>query len=274
MLHDPSLYLGTAEFYERGRPPYSDALVPTLIAVAQLTSTVRVLDVGCGPGILTTLLAPHVASAVGIDPDGEMLAAAQRRATRAGLRNSRFIRARAEELANLDLGTFALVTFGQSFHWTDCGPVAETVYELLEPLGTLALISHAHAGRPQPPGPGHPPIPHAPIRALIEQYLGANRRAGAGYATLPTERYEDVLARTRFGTARRIYVPGRADIVQDAHGVLANYFSMSFCAPHLFGSRRTAFEADVRALLALTSHSGLFWDWPGDTEIVLARKAG
>jgi hypothetical protein len=30
----------------------------------------------------------------------------------------------------------------------------------------------------------------------------------------------------------------------------------------------------VRALLADRSADGIFWDWPGDTEIVLARKPG
>jgi hypothetical protein len=28
----------------------------------------------------------------------------------------------------------------------------------------------------------------------------------------------------------------------------------------------------VRALLADRSPEGLFWDWPGDTEVVLARR--
>jgi len=71
-----------------------------------------------------------------------------------------------------------------------------------------------------------------------------------------------------------VFAPGRADIVQDADGVLANYRSTSFAAPHLFGERRGAFEADVRALLRPRSPSGRFWDWPGDTEILLATRAG
>lgn len=54
--------------------------------------------------------------------------------------------------------------------------------------------------------------------------------------------------------------------------MLANYYSMSFAAPHLFGNHLTRFEADFRAELAVLSPSGLFWDWPGDTQILLARK--
>ena len=32
------------------------------------------------------------------------------------------------------------------------------------------------------------------------------------------------------------------------------------------------FEADIRAELMRHSPSGRFWDWPGDTEILLASK--
>jgi hypothetical protein len=49
---------------------------------------------------------------------------------------------------------------------------------------------------------------------------------------------------------------------------------MSFSAPHLFGDRLDDFAAEVRALLAGRSADGMFWDWPGDTEVVMARKPG
>ena len=49
-----------------------------------------------------------------------------------------------------------------------------------------------------------------------------------------------------FGVPRQLFCPGRPDIIQDIDGVLANYFSTSFAAPHLFGDRRAQFE-DVLA---------------------------
>jgi hypothetical protein len=54
--------------------------------------------------------------------------------------------------------------------------------------------------------------------------------------------------------------------------VVAGYYSTSFAAPSRFGDRRPQFEAEVRALLFSHSPEGLFWDWPGDTEIVLAHR--
>lgn len=272
MSYDPTIYRGCAAYYVQGRPPYSRALASTLAAEAGLDGTGRLLDVGCGPGILTLELSGLFEQAIGLDPDEEMLAAAADRARMAGISSIRWVRALAEDIPALNLGVFRLVTFGQSFHWTDRERVAEVIYDLLEPGGALALIVHQYEDRPQPAGPGFPPIPHDAIRALIERYLGPRRRAGQGYADWSSERFEDTLARTSFGSARSIYCPGRADIVQDIDGVLANYWSTSFAAPHLFGEQLQAFEAELRAELAARSLSGLFWDWPGDTNIILANK--
>ncbi len=272
MPYDPTIYQGSAAYYAHGRPSYSHALVPTLAAELGLDGSGRLLDVGCGPGVLAITLAGCFAEVIALDPDAEMLAEGARRAVDAGIANIRWVQALAEAIPALGLGRFKLVTFGQSFHWTDGERVAEAVYDLLEPGGALALIAHLHAGRPQPSGPGEPPIPHDAILALIDRYLGSRRRAGQRFALPPTARHEDTLAHTRFGVPRQIFCPGRPDIVQDIDGVLANYFSTSFAAPHLFGDRRAQFEADVRAELVARSSSGLFWDWPGDTVILLANK--
>ncbi|HET6793755.1 MAG TPA: hypothetical protein VFH45_04905, partial [Acidimicrobiales bacterium] len=129
-------------------------------------------------------------------------------------------------------------------------------------------------GRPRPPGPGPPPIPHDDVRKIVVRYLGSDRRAGQGVSAVRTHRFEDVLVRTRFGHPRAVFVPGQPDLVRDSESVLSGYLSTSWSAPHLYGDRLEAFEAEVRALLADRSPSGLFWDWPGDTEVVLAQKPG
>jgi hypothetical protein len=164
------------------------------------------------------------------------------------------------------------VTFGQSFHWTDEARVAEAVYDLLEPGGALALIVHTVAGRPAPASPGPPPIPHDEIEELVAAYLGPTKRVGRGVAPARTHRFEDLLVRTRFGMPQVIFVPGIPDLVRDSESVLSGYFSLATSAPHLFGDRMDDFARDVRALLASRSPTGVFWDWPGDTEVVLARR--
>jgi SAM-dependent methyltransferase len=270
--YDPTLFEGAAAHYRYGRPPYSPQLEAVLAEELGLDGSGRLLDGGCGPGILTIRLAHLFEEVVGLDPDAAMLAEGRRVADERGIANIRWVRARAEELPEAAAGPYRLVTFGQSLHWTDEHRVMETVYDLLEPDGALAIVVHTWEGRPEPPSPGPPRIPHDEIKALVEKYLGSTRRAGQGVAPERMHRFADVLGRTRFGAPQAIFVPGIPDLVRDSESVLSGYFSSSFSAPHLFGDRADDFAREVRELLAERSPEGVFWDWPGDTELILARK--
>jgi SAM-dependent methyltransferase len=274
VAYDPTIYQGAAAHYRPGRPPYSPQLEAVLTEELGLDGSGRLLDGGCGPGVLTVRLAHLFEEAVGLDPDPAMLAEARRAAEERGIENTRWVQARAEELPEAAPGPYRAVTFGQSLHWTDEARVVEVVYDLLEPGGGLALVVHTVEGRPAPQtGPGPPPIPHAEIKALVEEYLGPDRRAGQGLAPVRYHRFEDVLVRTRFGAPRSVFVPGIPDLVRDSESVLSGYFSMATSAPHLFEGRADEFADEVRELLRSRSPEGVFWDWPGDTEVILARKA-
>jgi SAM-dependent methyltransferase len=272
--YDPTLFEGAAAHYRYGRPPYSPQLEAVLTEELELDGSGRLLDGGCGPGILTVRLAHLFEEVVGLDPDAAMLAEGRRVADERGIANIRWVQAVAEDLPGAAPGPYRLVTFGQSLHWTDEARVAEAVYDMLDPGGTLAMIVHEVEGRPKPPSPGQPSIPHAEIQALVEKYLGPTRRAGQGVAPVRTHRFADVLVRTRFGAPRSVFVPGIPDLLRDSESVLSGYLSMSSSAPHLFGDRLEDFTREVRELLASRSPEGVFWDWPGDTEVILARKTG
>jgi SAM-dependent methyltransferase len=272
MSYDATIYQGAAAHYRPGRPAYSPQLEAVLTQELNLDGSRRLLDGGCGPGILTVRLAHLFEEAVGLDPDPAMLAEGRKAADELGITNIRWVQALAEELPGAAPGPYRLVTFGQSFHWTDEARVAEAVYDMLEPGGALALIVHTVGGRPAPPSPGPPPIPHAAIRGLVEKYLGATKRVGQGIAPVRTHRFEDVLVGTRFGAPRSIFAPGIPDLVRDSESVLSGYFSMATSAPHLFGDRVEDFAGEVRDLLVSRSPEGVFWDWPGDTEVIIARR--
>ena len=204
----PTLFAGTAAFYLRGCPPYSRALPEFLAREADLRGR-RALDVGCGPGTVAVDLALHAAEVVGLDPDGEMLAEAERHTGHRGVANLRWVLGRAEDLGTLDLGRSALITFAQSFHWTDREAVANLVYDLLEPGGVLALIGHEVRGCPQPAGPGFPPIPPRRSKRCLTGTSGRSGEPGRGRGCYPPSGHEDVLARTRFGRPETIYRPSR-----------------------------------------------------------------
>ncbi len=197
--YDPTIYQGAAAHYRYGRPPYSPQLESALSEEAGLDGLGRLLDAGCGPGILAVRLARLFDAVVGLDPDADMLTEGRRAAEAEGLTNIRWVQALAEALPAAAPGPYRVVTFGQSFHWTNEERVAEAVYDMLEPGGSLALIAHTVSGRPWPPSPGPPPIPHEEIRLLVARHLGSNRRAGQGVSAARTHRFQDVLVRTRFG---------------------------------------------------------------------------
>jgi SAM-dependent methyltransferase len=268
--HDPTLFAGAAAHYRYGRPPYSPQLEAVLAEELGLDGTGRLLDGGCGPGTLTVRLAHLFEDVVGLDPDADMLAEGRRLAAERGIANIRWVQARAEDLPDAAPGPYRLIAFGQSFHWTDEAHVAETLYDMLEPDGALAMVVHTAEGRPEPPNPGPPRIPHAEIVALVEKHLRNPRR----YVPPRTHRFEDVLVRTRFGAPRQVFAPGIPDLLRDSESVLAGYFSMSSSTPPRFGDNLDEFTREVRELLAARSPDGMFWDWPGDTEIILARKRG
>lgn len=271
--YDPTQFNGTAGYYRQGRPPYSAQLGDVLVRELGLDGTGLLLDVGSGPGIVGLQLAPLFEHVTLLEPDADMLAEARAHAAAERLAAVDFVSATAEDLPRLKLPQMRTVTFGQSFHRTDRVRVAEAVYDALEPGGAIALIVHDPT-RPAPrQPPDTPPIPHGDVDRLIRAYLGPERRSGARpAASYQAERFEQTLARTRFGRPRVIYAPGQPDIVRDVDGVVAGYLSMSFAAPHLFGSRLHEFIADLRVLLEHASPTGLFWDWPGDTEILIAKR--
>jgi len=255
---DPTLYAGSAPYYARGRVAYPQALADLLAAELGLDGSGRLLDVGCGPGSLTLLMAPLVAEATGIDADPDMIAEAERLAVRAGVPNVRWQVLRAEDLP-AGLGPFRLVTFAQSFHWTDRGRVAAAVHGMLEAGGTCVHV-HAttheggEASRPLP----HPQPPRAAIADLVRRYLGPQRRAGQGVLPAGTPAGEDRIYRAAgFTGPRRLELPGVV-VERTADQVVAAVLSLSGSAPHLFGPRLAAFEADLRGLLHDTSPAGVF----------------
>lgn len=270
---DSQAFQGTAEYYSIGRPPYSEQLADTMTRELSLDGTGQLLDVGCGPGVLVLELAGLFDQTVALDPEAGMLREGQRRCQQAGVDNVRWVLGVAEDIPVLGLEPCRVVTFGQSFHRVRRLEVAENVYDLLEPGGSLVVISNEVDGRPRPDGPGCPSIPHASVRELIVDYLGeSTRHYLATWHEGQPARFEDTLLRTRFGGSRTIYATGRPDLIKDIDTVVANYFSMSYAAPRLFGDRRTEFEADLRHLLHEHSPTGLFWDWPGDTAFVIATR--
>ncbi len=257
-IHDASLYSGSAAYYVRGRIPYPSALAGRLTDELGLDGTGRLLDVGCGPGSLTVLLADRFARATGIDADADMLVEADRAATRAGVGNVSWLHLRAEELP-AGLGRYRVISFAQSFHWMDRARVAGAVHGMLTDGGACVHV-HAttHEGIDGDATLPHPRPPRAAITELVQRYLGPVRRAGTGTLANGTPAGEATVYRAAgFAGPRRFEIPGRL-LTRTADDIVAAVFSLSSSTPHLFGARRAAFETELRQVLLDASPDGTF----------------
>lgn len=269
---DPSLYAGSAEHYAVGRMAYPAALADAVRDELGLDGRGRLLDVGCGPGSLTLLLAPLVEEAVGVDADGDMLITAAARANQAGLTNTSWRQLRAEELP-ADLGSFRVVTFAQSFHWMDQALVADRVRGMLTPDGAWVHVgATTHRGVEGSDALPYPRPPWDDIDKLVARYLGPVRRAGQ--STLPTGTRpgeEEVMRAAGYSGPTRIVVGGNEVENRTIDDIAASVFSLSSSTPHLFGSDLPAFEADLRSLLTTTSDYGRFSERRREIEAVIWR---
>jgi hypothetical protein len=150
------------------------------------------------------------------------------------------------------------VTFAASFHWMDRPLVARAVHSMVQSGGAVVQIDapgdrvRADVALPDPAPPA------AEIDALRIRYLGQDRRAGQGIRNTSAAGEDAVFRAAGFAPAERLVVPDGRILARTADDVVAGVFSMSYTAPHLFGDRRAAFEADVRAVLAEASPTGLF----------------
>lgn len=271
---DPTLYSGSAAYYARGRVAYPQGIADALADELGLDGSGRLLDVGCGPGSLTLLLAGLFEQAIGLDADQDMIDEAGRLAAQAGISNTRWQRMRAEELP-AGLGTFRLVTFAQSFHWMDRPKVAKAVHDMVAPGGACAHVgATTHKGLDGDEELPHPRPPHAAIAELVTKYLGAVRRAGQGLLPQGTPWGEvEIFRAAGFMGPRRIEIPGRV-ITRVADDVVASVFSLSSSTPHLLGDRRADFEAELRQLLHETSPDGSFSEEMRQISIDVWRPQG
>jgi SAM-dependent methyltransferase len=267
---DETLYRGSAEYYARGRFPYPQELADALCDALPLDGTGQLLDVGCGPGPLTLLLAPLFEHAIGLDADADMVSAARREAVRKDVTNAQFIQLRAEELP-ADLGVFRVVTFAQSFHWMDQPRVAAAVKTMLESEGAWVHVhGTTHQGAGEHAGLPAPRPPHGRIQELVRAYLGPVRRAGVGMLPEGTPRYEeDVMAAAGYRGPTRLEVGGSRVLERTEDDIVASVYSRSSSTPHLFGERLKEFEAELRGLLRRVAPDGRFSERAGKIELVI-----
>jgi ubiquinone/menaquinone biosynthesis C-methylase UbiE len=129
-------FTGLANLYSQHRPSYPHAAIAW--ALECLPAPVRAVDVGCGTGISTRLLAEHGANVIGIDPNADMLAQAIAIESPASSRIT--YQMGTGEQTHLSASRADVVVCAQSFHWFDAMAALHEFHRILKPGGRLALM--------------------------------------------------------------------------------------------------------------------------------------
>jgi SAM-dependent methyltransferase len=119
-----------ADRYDRTRPSYPDALVDQVLGTSP--GDLSVLDVACGTGIASRLMAQRGAQVLGVELNPAMAGIAERHGIRTEVA--------AFETWDPAGRTFDRVTCAQAWHWLDPDVRAAKVASVLRPGGRLCLI--------------------------------------------------------------------------------------------------------------------------------------
>lgn len=246
-----SIFHGTVGFYRQFRPDIPETVADVLDGAVPAGSPRRLLDIGTGVGLVVEALRGRFDDIIAIDPDPEMLTAAEN-ALRPRLPDDAQLRLEettAEEFTPPAGWQADLVTICRTFHWLDKARVLNQLDAQVSRDGAVAIFADKSFW-----------VAHhdweMEVRAVIQDFLGEQRRAGDG--TFHEQRRPDiqVLRNSPFSQVEECIVPVHR--TWTATSILGYLHSTTFAEPELFGDRLHEFDNAVRAALARCSDTDTF----------------
>jgi SAM-dependent methyltransferase len=234
----PRRFRSTVPYYARFRPGYPETLIARVSAETGLVRGDGVLDLGCGPGLLSIPFAQAGMRVVGVDPEADMLAAARELAKE----RSVAVEFRPGDSAHLPdgLGPVRLVTMGRSFHWMERAETLSTLDSLLLPGGAIVLFDDE--------------FPRTAENGWRRALEGVGKAYGFEDAPHRAERrkpdyrtHESLLLESAFCDLVKIGVFVQRLLAID--DMIGYALSLSVSSPEALGARADAFERDLRAAL-------------------------
>lgn len=251
-LGQPRPFQTTVAYYERFRLAFPDRLIARVATLAGLKPGDKVLDLGCGTGMLALGFARLGMAVTAMDPEPEMLAAAGSAAQAQGL--SIAVHLGGSQDLTTAMGPYRLVAMGRSFHWMDRAATLAMLDKIVAPDGGIALFHDAH-----------PPVAENGWFKILCDLQKRYRRDGdrsGGH-----RRYEPFLFASAFNQLDGLSVTIRQPLT--AMDIVGRAFSMSQSAPQ--AARREEFAAALEAALRELSPDGKFVE-VAEMVAVLARR--
>jgi SAM-dependent methyltransferase len=242
-----------------------------LTVEAPLEATSRVLDWGCGTGLLTLTLAERVTSVTGVDPDQGMLNEAARLASERRQHNIWWVLSTAERFDDKPCG-YRLVVIGSAFQWMDRPVVAARAHELLEHEGLFAVL-----GNPSPLmqiQPGGDRLDRQDVGTAIAAAVSAVQDRWfepkePSERTRRLNRHEEVIRASPFGAATLLSVPTRQE--WDIPSLIGFLRSTSLRPAQVLGGRFQEFADEVEQAVLSIERTG-HWVYENSVEVILARR--
>ena len=244
VLSEQHRFRSTIPYYARYRVPYPDEIIAFVVDRCGIGHGTRVLDLGCGPGQLAVAFARLGATVTAMDPEPDMLAAAERHARDAGVAVT-LVEGGSYDL-NPALGRFHLVAMGRSFHWMDRDATLTALDSLVEPGGAIAIIGEHRADSPR-----------ANWRELLDglrEEFVPERVAERRRQRMAMEPQDAVLLRSAFSRLEAYTVILHRTLSPDE--IVGLTLSLSNTSPEALGDQRPAFEKKLREGLARLSTKG------------------
>jgi SAM-dependent methyltransferase len=226
----------TVPYYARYREPYPAVFFSTLAERLSLRGDERLLDVGCGPGLLALGFASYVASCAGVDPEPLMLAAARTASAAAGVHLT-LIEGRIEDLP-ASAGVFDLVTVGRAMHWLDRAAALPVLDRIVAAGGAIISCGARTVDTELTP--------------WVKAYEAVRRAWAEGPRDENYERryhidYAAWFAGSRFKVIERIELTHRHQVSID--DLVGRALSKSNTSPEVLSDQQTIFEAEIRRML-------------------------
>jgi SAM-dependent methyltransferase len=259
--YDPRRFRTTVPYYARYRLAYPDSLIGRVVEIAGLRTGDKVMDLGCGPGLLAIPFARAGLDVTAVDPEPAMLAAAEAAARDAGVRLE-LQQGSSFDLAGVDT-PFRLIAMGRSFHWMDGAATIAVLDRLVGEGGALAFFDDDHPRTAE----------NAWRFALrdIANKFGRSQSHHLVQAHSPEFRsHHALLLDSVFCRLEGASVFVRREITTDE--VVGLAFSLSTTSRARLGERAQAFEDELRSTLAEISPGGRFTEI-AELSALVARRA-
>ncbi len=256
----PHRFRTAAKHYLSGRPGYAPRLIELVTQLTEQGRRDRVLDLGCGPGLLAGAFAPLVREVMAVDPEPEMLRIAAARYGESG--RIVFRRGSSFDLSP-EWGRFRLVTMGRSFHWMDRAETLRRLDGMIEPGGAVALFDSDMPDLPENAW-------HAEYRAVVRRYAETDtthvRHRGPAWV-----RHEAFLLDSAFDALERVAVIERRTV--SVEQLVDRAFSRSSTAPDRLGDAASRLAEEIEAVMRPLATEGMLTEVVASSALLGRRPA-